>query len=200
MRSLSAHWDAARQVLSWALLDDEGEAAVLELPWSRLHAHAIARLEALGDRLPEGALVVARAQRSRGRLVGEPLSVVLPGRSLNPVDCLHFDEGARPVRSSLVTRLLKAGTPDQLVAEDEVPGPVTVPVALAELRSLLEQEAQRGCSGSIAGTVEDRLSRAHTALRHVGFSLFAEPDRAVGPAESLLRSHYLLQQVERALG
>ncbi len=199
--ALPSHWDAARQVLSWALLDDEGDAVVLELPWSRLHAHAIARIEALGDRLPDGALVVARVQRVRGRLVGEPLSVVLPERALNPVDSLHFDEGPQSVRSSLVARLLEAATPDQPSREnDETLGPVSVPVPLAELRSLVEQEAQRGCSGSLAGAVHDRLARAHASLRHAGFSLFAVPESSIGPAESLLRSLYLVQQVERALG
>jgi hypothetical protein len=125
----------------------------------------------------------------------------MPGRSINPVDSLHFDEGARPVRSSLVARLLKAGTPDQVVAGPDVaPEPAAVPMALAELRALVEEEAQRGCGGSLPGTVHARLGQAHLALRHVGFSVFAEPDPDVAPPESLLRSHYLVQQVERALG
>jgi hypothetical protein len=33
----------------------------------------------------------------------------------------------------------------------------------------------------------------------VGLSLFVEPDPALDPAECLLRSLYLVQQVERAL-
>ncbi|HEY3529334.1 MAG TPA: hypothetical protein VGK78_09295 [Nocardioides sp.] len=201
-QTLPTHWDPARQVLSWPLLDGDGEVVVLEVPWSRLLAHAIGRLEALGERLPDGALVVARVQRSRRRLVGEPLSVVLPGRALNPVDSLHFDDGPRPVRSSLVARLLKSGTPDRATdAADESPveGPRSVPVPLAELRALVEQEVQRGCSGSVPGTVHGRLAQAHAALRDVGLAVFADPDPELGAAESLLRSHYLVQQVERAL-
>jgi hypothetical protein len=198
-RSLPAQWDPARQVLSWPLLDAEGDVVVLEVPWTRLHAHAIARLEALGEGLPEGARVVARVYRVRGRLAGEPLSVVLPGRAINPVDSLHFDEGPRPLKSSLVARLLKADTPDRLTDDTEERS-TSVPVHLAELRTLVEQEAQRGCSGSVPGTVHGRLTQAHTALRNDGFTLFTDPDPALEPTESLLRSHYLVQQVERALG
>jgi hypothetical protein len=135
--------------------------------------------------------------------VGGPLSVVLPSRALKPVDSLHFDDGPQPVRSSLVARLLKAGTPDQVTGQadgaDRSASPLTVPVPLAELRVVVEQEAQRGCFGSVPGTVHGRLAQAHTALRDVGLSVFSEPDPALDAAESLLRSHYLVQEVERAL-
>lgn len=199
-RSLPTHWDGARQSLTWPLLDRDGDDVVLELPWTRLNAHAIGRIEAIGDRLPDGAVVVARVHRLRGRLVGEPLSVVHPRRSINPVDALHFDEGSRPVRSSLVARLLSAGTPDQLEDLGSTTGPTAVPVPLAALRSLIEQEAQRGCAGSAPGSVHSRLATAHLALRRDGFSLFVDPDDDVSAPESLLRSLYLVQEVEGALG
>lgn len=198
--SLPAQWDPARQTLSWALLDHDHQAVVLELPWSRLHAHAIGRLEAIGERLPDGALVVARVQRLRGELVGEPLSVVHPGRSINPVDSLHFDDGPEPVRSSLVARLLQTGTPDQVVPAEPADARAPMPVRLTELRSLVEREAQRGCAGSVPGSVQGRLAQAHRALRRDGYSLFAEHPDDVPPAECLLRSLYLVHQVEHALG
>jgi hypothetical protein len=197
--ALPARWDAARQSLAWPLLDAAGEAIVLDVPWSRLHAHATGRIEALGDRLPDGALVVARVHRVCGDLVGEPLSVVHPRRSINPVDALHFDEGAAPVRSSLVARLLSAGAPDAVTEPEPPTGPTSMPIRLAELRSLVEREAQRGCAGSVPGSVHGRLASAHAALRRDGYSLFVEPDGHATAAESLLRSLYLVQQVERAL-
>lgn len=174
-------------------------AAPAQLPWSRLHAHAIGRLEAIGERLPGGALVVARVQRVRRDLVGEPLSIVHPGRSLNPVDSLHFDDGPEPVRSSLVARLLQTGTPDQVLPADPANARAAMPVRLTELRSLVEREAQRGCAGSVPGSVHGRLAQAHAALRRDGHSVFAGHADDTAPAECLLRSLYLVQQVERAL-
>lgn len=139
-------------------------------------------------------------QRSRGQLRGEPLSLVLPGRAINPVDALHFDQGPTRATSPLVNRLLSAGTPDR-VDDDPQDRPTSgVPVPLADLRALVEQEAQRGCSAAAAGQVHDRVERAHTALRGVGLTVFTPPDPTLTPAETLLRSHYLLQQVERTLG
>ena len=199
-RTAAAGWDAARQTLTWPLIDENGRLLVVEVPWSRLHAHVITRIEALGDKLPDGAFVIARVQRSRGHLLAEPLSLVLPDRAINPVDALHFDQGPTRATSPLVTRLLSAGTPDR-VDDDPQDRPTTgVPVPLADLRALVEQEAQRGCSATAAGQVHDRLERAHTALRGIGLTVFTPPDPTLAPAETLLRSHYLLQQVERALG
>ena len=44
------------------------------------------------------------------------------------------------------------------------------------------------------------MERGHAAAREVGLSVFAEPDPSIDPAEPLLRSLYMVQQVERALG
>jgi hypothetical protein len=74
-----------------------------------------------------------------------------------------------------------------------------VPAALAELRVLIEAEAQRGCAGVAPGVIQDRVGQAHRNLRHVGMSLFADPAPAVSPPETLLRSLFLVQQVEQAL-
>jgi hypothetical protein len=72
-------------------------------------------------------------------------------------------------------------------------------VQLADLRALIEAEAQRGCSGLAPGVIHDRVAHAHRALHDVGLSVFAAPAQAIGPAETLLRSLYLVQLVEQAL-
>jgi hypothetical protein len=202
-QALPPRWDSTSQTLRYPLLDDAGEALVLGVPWSRLHAHVIGRIEALGANLPAGALVVARVSRRRGHLTGEPLSLVLPGRTAYAVDALHFAEGPGRRRSPLVERLLKSNTADRPVVDDDVaddePRPAAVPVALAELRALIEAEAQRGCAGVAPGVISDRVAQAHRNLRHAGLSLFAGPAANVSPPETLLRSLFLVQQVEQAL-
>jgi len=198
-QALPSHWDTASQTLRYTLLDDDGEALMLDILWSRLHAHAIGRLEAMGGNLPAGALVVARVIRRRGRLVGEPLSLVLPRRAINPIDALHFDDGPEGRPSALVERLLKSHTPDRPVPGNDEPRPAAVPVALAELRALIEAEAQRGCAGVAPGVIHDRVAQAHRNLRHAGMSLFTDPAPTVSPPETLLRSLFLVQLVEQAL-
>jgi hypothetical protein len=197
-RALPPRWDDASQTLRCPLLDDDGEALGLEVPWSRLHAHAIGRLEALGGNLPAGALVVARVTRRRGQLAGEPLSLVLPQAAGNAVDALHFDDGPGRRPSPLVERLLTSNAPDRPVPDDESQ-PAAVPAALAELRALIEAQAQRGCAGVASGVILDRVGQAHRNLRYAGMSLFADPAPTVSPPETLLRSLFLVQQVEQAL-
>jgi hypothetical protein len=194
-----ARWDTVSQTLRYPLIDEDGEALTLHIPWSRLHAHTIGRLELLGADLPAGALVVARIARQRGHLVGEPLSLVLPSRAVNPVDALHFDDGPERRRSSLVERLLTSNAPDRPVADDDEPQPAVASVALVALRALIEAEAQRGCAGVAPGVICDRIAQAHRNLRHAGMFLFADPAPAVSPPEMLLRSLFLVQQVEQAL-
>ncbi|MDM8085116.1 SWIM zinc finger family protein [Cellulomonas cellasea] len=199
--SLPVQWDGVAQTLRWPLLDGEGDVLTLEVPWSRLHAHAISRIEALGGALPQGAGVVARVQRVRGQLVGEPLSLVLPERA-DEIDALHFDpDPGSTAESALVAGLLAAGAADRPTPPDaRVDDAGLVPAPVAALRSIVEQAAQRGCGGTVPGEVHSRLAQGHAAARAVGLSVFAEPDPSITPAESLLRSLYLVQQVERALG
>lgn len=198
-QALPSRWDTAGQTLRYPLLDDDGEALMLDIPWSRLHAHAIGRLEALGENLPAGALVVAWVVRRRGHLVGEPLSLVLPRRAINPIDALHFDDRPERRPSSLVERLLKSNAPDRPDPDNDEQRPAAVPVALAELRALIEAEAQRGCAGVATGVIHDRMAKAHRNLRLAGMPVFADPDPAVSPPETLLRSLFLVQRVEQAL-
>jgi hypothetical protein len=74
-----------------------------------------------------------------------------------------------------------------------------VPAALADLRALIEAEAQRGCAGAAPGVIHDRVAQAHRNLRYAGMPLFADPAPAVSPPGALLRSLFLVQQVEQAL-
>jgi hypothetical protein len=196
---LPAQWDAVNQLLTCALLDEVGETVTLKVTWSRLHAHVIGRLESLGTTFASGTLVVARVVRRRGQLVGEPLSLVLPGRPINPVDALHFDGGPARRTSTLVQRLLTSNTPDHVDTDDDQQPTAPVPAALTDLRSLIEREAQRGCAGVVPGVIHDRVTEAHRALRQIGLTAFADPDTAIAEAEVLLRSLYLLQRVEQAL-
>jgi hypothetical protein len=198
-QALPSRWDNASQTLRYTLLDADGEALTLDIPWSRLHAHAIGRLEALGENLPAGALVVARVVRRRGLPVGEPLSLVLPRRAINPIDALHFDEGPGRRPSPLVERLFKSNAPDRPVTDNDEARPAAVPVALAELRALIEAEAQRGCAGIAPGVIHDRVAQAHRNLRRAGMSLFTDPAPAVSPPETLLRSLFLVQRIEQSL-
>lgn len=198
-QALPARWDNASQTLRYALLDNDGEALVLEVPWSRLHAHVIGRLEALGENLPAGALVVARVVLRRGHLAGEPLSLVLPGQAINPIDALDFDDGPQRRPSPLVERLLKSKTPDQTVPDNDEPRTAVALVPLVDLRALIEAEAQRGCAGVAPGAIHDRVARAHRRLRQAGMYIFADPASTVSPPEVLLRSLFLVQQVEQAL-
>jgi hypothetical protein len=198
-QAASARWDDVSQTLRYPLLDEDGEVLTLHVPWSRLHAHAIGRLEFLGEDLPAGALVVARVVRRRGHLAGEPLSLVLPSRASNPIDALHFDDGPERRRSPLVERLLTSNAPDRPVADDDEPRPAVAPVALVDLRALIEAEAQRGCAGVAPGVICDRIAQAHRSLRHAGMLLFADPAPTVSPPEVLLRSLFLVRQVEQAL-
>ncbi len=197
--ALPPRWDAVAQTLRWPLLDARGGHLVLEVPWSRLHAHVVERVEAIGTDLPPGVAVVARVRRSRGRLVGEPLSLVLPGRSPG-VDALHFDPGVPADPSVLVTRLLAGGDPDRPTTPADAAGVAPLPGPVAALRGTVGEIAQRGCGGMPPGVVHARLAAAHAAARAIGLTVLPDPDPTADPADLLLRSAYLVQQVERGLG
>ncbi|PJI93508.1 hypothetical protein [Luteimicrobium subarcticum] len=206
--SSDARWDPAEQVVRWQLADGEGAVLDVELPWSRLHAHAVDRIERLGDSLPADALVVVRVRRTRGRLVGEPLSVIDPARPADPVDVLHFDDVPRRTRArtGLVAKLLAAGTPDARSAAGtatdgagpSADGVAGVPAPVAVLRSLVERRAQRGTTALPGDVLRVEVAAAHVRLRDVGFGVFTPPASDVDPAELLLRDLFVIQQVEQA--
>jgi hypothetical protein len=95
-------------------------------------------------------------------------------------------------------RVHALGLPDRDDTEDVARPPLP---PLVELRGWLEERAERGTSGADPRATAAELARHHRALRAVGLHCFPDldPDAEVDPAELLLRSHYLLQQVEPAL-
>ncbi|HEY3000783.1 MAG TPA: hypothetical protein VGJ44_00410, partial [Kribbellaceae bacterium] len=103
------HFDPVGQTLHWTLLDGDGAALELRLPYTAENAHAIERVEAMHGDLPAGALVVARVRLSAAGLVGEPLSLVRPERAAGAVDALHF--GAVPAGASLPKGARPGGEP-----------------------------------------------------------------------------------------
>jgi SWIM zinc finger len=192
-------FDLNRQLLQWPLVDAAGEVLMAELPWLDLHAHAVGRIESLGN-LPAGSALVLRTRLSGQGVVGEPVSVVLPDRPINPVDALHFHEGRGGSRSRWVAAMRGRAVRDDLAVGEE--GMARPPVTqLVDLRSWLEQQAERGTAGADAAAMAAALARQHQTLRRVGLHCFPELDPAVerDPAELLLRAHYLLRQVELAL-
>ncbi|CAM3818625.1 hypothetical protein [Nocardioides zeicaulis] len=196
-------FDRARQVLEWPVVDEDGAVLALELPWAEHLAHAIDRVERLAA-LDGSVAVVARVRGRAGTLVGEPVSLL---RATSPrVDLLHFDEApATRSRPGLVERLRRAATPPAPVVDDPPddgwPGPGRrVAPALVATRTLLEQRAQRGVAGLAPGVLAAEVERSVRALRDQGFHVFPERSATTSDAELLLRTHYLVQQVERVLG
>jgi hypothetical protein len=191
-------FDPATQTLTWPLFDGGGGALPVVVPWADHHAFVVGRLEALSD-LPDGTLVVVRLRSAGGRFRAEPVSLVHPGRSLNPVDCLHFDQP--PPTSALVQRLRAAGTPD-VVLDDEAVDDVrlaVLPGPLVELRDWLERHAERGTAGTRGTLLVEDLAGHHQRLRDIGLRVFPEPDPSLDGADLLLRSLYLAGQVELSL-
>lgn len=201
-RSGSVAFDRARQVLVWPVVDEDGQALALELPWAEHLAHAIDRVERLAT-LDGSTAVVARVHLRAGGLVGEPLGLI---RVAAPrTDLLHFDEApTRSARPGLVDRLRRAAAP-QVTAVDEPDDDgwsarTGLPTALVAMRTLVEQRAQRGVAGLAPGVLAGEVARATVTLRAQGFHAFPEHADGVDDAALLLRTHYVVQQVERVLG
>jgi hypothetical protein len=193
-------FDTNRQLLLWPLADAEGQVLLAELPWADHHAHAFARIESLGA-LPDGTALVLRSRLGRDGVVGEPVSLVLPGRPINPVDALHFHDGRSTTAESRWVSAMR-GVPDREDdPHDSADSARPALPALVGLRGWLEEHAERGTSGADPHAMATALARHHRALRAVGLHCFPEVDPATepDPAALLLRSHYLLQQVELAL-
>lgn len=188
-------WDPAAQALRWAIRDDKGEALTLEVAWAPHYAAAIARIEAIADKLPADTLVVARVERRGGRLVGLPLSLIT--RASGAVEPLHFPLGDS--RTSVAAGSVSAGGSASGGPNDETDVSAAVPGPLADYRGTLEAIAQRGCAGLAPGVVHDRIGTGHRALRDVGLSIFGDLDPTTASAAGVLRSLYLCRMTEIAL-
>jgi hypothetical protein len=199
-------FDVARQTLLWPLVDRGGSVLVCEIAYSTFTARLIERVEALADHFQngtlDGPLVVARLRVSPLGLVAEPLSLIRPGRGPEAaaVDALHFDPvpDDRGGRVSKVIESLRKRREVEAPPEPAHPL-VDLPVPLVSLRGWLEGQAERGVSGVDGGVARGALDEHHRQLREAGLRVFVPAPSDVEPAEALLRSHYLVQQVTLAL-
>lgn len=196
----SARFDPARQTLVLPLMDDAGELLHIELAYSELTKHAIGRLEQLAaEPLAGGTVFIARVRGSRGRMAGEPLSIVPPEAADRRVDAIHFDEAPQKrVISKLLSRLRPPALASAQPAEP-LSRRAAVPAPLAGLRAWLQGQAERGIAEDFdahsAADLGNRLDRA------VADGLTALPP-AGGPgrsSERLLAAHYVCLQYERLL-
>jgi hypothetical protein len=197
-----AQFDGARQTLFWPLIDATGNELTLELPFSALSEHAMARIEALESGANEDKLVVARISTGSGALSGEPLSLIRPGSSAtdNPVDALFFDDA--PKQGFVSKWLGKLRNP---LAGGDMANPIVgetrvIPTALREVREWLQRSAEQGIAGDSARRMQPQFAAVAKQAEDAGFGLFAPLSARPEPlAQRLLRAHYVCLQHERLL-
>jgi hypothetical protein len=188
-------FDAARQTLLWALLDDEGNVLNAEVPYDAYSAPVIERLELFEPK--DDVLVVARLRGGSSQLVAEPLSVldIAASGTATPVDSLYFD--AAP-RTGMVGKLL-AKLRRRADAADPVSARISpIPKLLTEAKRWLALQAERGLAGDSATAALDQLQGRLKRLIAVGFSAFGSASDADAATE-LLRAHYLCMQYEHLI-
>ena len=208
----AARFDPVGQELTWPVFDGSGSALRVSVPYSPETAHLIGLLERLAAvGVPEGTLLVCRVRTSAAGLTAEPLSLIHPGRLApeSPVVALHFHDpaaaeadtsaarshGAQPRASSSPSGLALGGP----VAEPPEAGPsagvVPQPAALHDLRLWLLRQAERGTGAAPPGVVSSELLARHRRLRDIGLDLFPITTQGEDPAVLLLRSHFIVRQV-----
>lgn len=183
-----AQFDQTTQTLRWPIADALGDEIMVTVGYGDLTVAAIERIEALGRRVPAGTLLVARLHGSGLHLTAEPLSLINPDAELDAVDSLHFGEAsdagtppAQPVRAPFV--------PERI--------PLTM-TAVRAMRAWLVRVAERGISGGRDEPLVGELSERHRRLRDQGFVVYPSESSA-SPAEQLLRSYCITEQVDRVL-
>ena len=191
-----AQFDAARQTISWGLVDDQGDVLSAELSYDKYTATAIARLEQVDVR--EGVLVVARLRGGSSNLVAEPLSLIRVPASDDspPVDALFFDAAPKEsIAGSLWSKLRR-----QSGALDDTPVAAmsAVPSLLTEARNWLRLLAERGLPADATTAVHDEFKGRLTRLAAAGFSVFGNCVSA-DTATDVLRAQYLCMQYEHLL-
>lgn len=217
-RWLPAHFEEARQLLTWRLVDAAGDVLDVEVRWGPLREQLVTRIEALSTQpVPEGALLVVRVAPSGGRLVAEPLALVDPSATTRPVDVLGLPPAKDPktpvanapaparsriaelMRSRTSRKAAAAATTQApaLTAEPEAPPP-PLPAAFTDLRVHLESLSERGVGGASPGAIRADLARAIDGVRRIGLTALPA-EVADDPAVALLRTHFLVQQVTIAL-
>lgn len=188
-------FDAARQTLLWALVDDQGNVLNAEVPYDAYTAPVIERLERF--ELKGEVFVVARLRGGSSRLIAEPLSVVdiaASGADM-PVDSLYFDQGPKiGMVSKLLEKLRGRGDASEPASTRLSP----IPRLLAEAKRWFVLQAERGLAGESAAAALDQLQGHLKRLAAAGFSAFGGASNA-DTATELLRAHYLCMQYEHLI-
>jgi hypothetical protein len=188
-------FDAARQTLVCALLDEQGEVLTAEVPYDTYTDPVIERLELFQ---PRGeVLVVARLRGGSSHLVAEPLSLVnlAAGGAASPVDSLYFDA---PPSTGIVGNLI-AKLRRRADAAEAAPTRISpIPKLLIEAKRWLALQAERGLAGESAIVALDQLQGHFKRLMAAGFSAFGSAPSA-NAATELLRTHYLCMQYEHLI-
>jgi len=193
-----AEFNAARQALTWTLVDDEGASLTAELVFDDYTAPAIERLEQTDmSALPVGTLLVARLRGGSRSLVAEPLSFVYPHARGDeaPVDALYFDAAPKAgFAAKMLARLKSRGAAAELAPL----APSAIPPLLTDLRQWLRRQAERGMAWELMEPAKRELAARRHRLNAAGFTAFQGAEGA-DVADELLRTHYLCQQYEHLL-
>lgn len=197
-----AEFDAVRQVVRRDLVDETGAVLPLELRWTPLTAHAVDRVERLGEvDCPAGSWLVCRVVRGPAGFVAEPLSVVRPDWR---VDCLHFDDAPDPAKAA--RRRRRAPAPDPAPepegeTEDEARERLRdrLPAPARALDRWLAAQLERGTGATAPGLLRATLEAHHRECRALGLALYPSVGDDLDPADALLRSHYLTRQLAQVL-
>jgi SWIM zinc finger len=188
-------FDAARQTLRWALLDDQENVLNAEVPFDTYTAPVIERLELFE---PGGeVLVVARLRGGSSDLVAEPLSVVDSAASgaAAPVDSLYFDPAPKTgMVGKLLAKLRRRADSAEAASTRISP----IPKLLTEVKRCLALQAERGLAGDSATAALDQLRGRLKRLVAAGFSAFGGASDADAAIE-LLQAHYLCLQYEHLI-
>lgn len=191
-----ARFDPVRQLMEWPLLDADGSALVAMLPWHHGTRAAIRHVEGLVPAALVGAGVVAHLRRTRAAVVAEPLSLLRPGIA-QPVDCLHFadaDDAPPATRTSA-----DANAPQSPTAATTAT--IDLPPAIRDLRTLVQQLAERGVPPATERASLPALAAAITRAADAGFDAFPRSAASTPAAvpHLLLRVHYAILQYERLM-
>lgn len=192
-------FDAARQTLCWPVYDEHGAALHLELAYSPLNAAAVDRIEARAPHIAAGTLLVARLADTAAGMIGEPLSLVLPGGGDTPVECLHFPAAAKDSEPSAgrqaASPARQAGTAGG-GEEGTRHAPALQPVR--EFRRWLNQQAERGVQAHRLPAFAREYAVRSAQLEAHGYTLFQHDGEAT--PERLLWSCYLCMQLDKLTG
>ncbi|MBP1313255.1 SWIM zinc finger family protein [Herbaspirillum huttiense F1] len=203
-RYSSATFDTTRQTLNWPVFDQEDRMLDVELVYSDMAAHAIARIEQMEpDQLPPGTLLVAKLRNDRARLTAEPLSLIYPDAGIGQtvVDALHFDDPVdanEPLRARIRHPQHYPAVQDahEVIANG---APSRVPRALRDVREWAQRQAESGLAPETGRQALARISVLDQRAEAGGMTLFSKLAPEVNPARRLLRMHYLCMQYERLL-